>query len=86
MSVHMESNYTIVSDSKRRELIRLVKDEGYSIVKAAKALDIKYDNAKFIMRTFRLQKRTHKISHIDRFGHLRRQNEKQNKQLSKIDD
>ena len=70
----MQANekYARVSDKKRDQLVRMTVHSGLTIAKAAKVLGIKYDNAKFIMRTYRLEKRTRKISHSERFQNRKR--------------
>ena len=51
-----------VTDEQRRELVRLIHDQGYSIARASKDTLIPYDNAKAINRTYMREKRVHKIN------------------------
>ena len=69
--MYMNDHYAKVSNEKRIELLRLIEQEGYSIVRAAKKLDIKYNNAKYIVRTFRIEGRAIKITHYERFHNRR---------------
>ena len=48
----MMRQYVQVTDEQRRELVRLIHDENYSIARASKATGIPYDNAKAINRTY----------------------------------
>jgi molybdenum-dependent DNA-binding transcriptional regulator ModE len=51
-----------VTDEQRRELVRLIHDQGFSIAKASEDTQIPYDNAKAINRTYLREKRVHKIN------------------------
>ena len=72
MQKQSSDKYARVSDKKRAQLIKLTVGQGVTIAQASKTLGIKYDNAKFIMRTFRLEKRTRKITHSERFQKRRK--------------
>lgn len=63
----MVRQYVQVTDSQRRELVRLIHDEGCSIAKASKVTGIPYDNAKAINRTYLREKRIHKINYRLRY-------------------
>jgi molybdenum-dependent DNA-binding transcriptional regulator ModE len=52
-----------VTDEQRRDLVRMIHNEGQSIASAAKLADIPYDNAKAINRTYLKEKRVHKINY-----------------------
>lgn len=58
----MGKAYTHVSNEARKELVRLISEEGYSIIRAAEATGIYYPTAKAINKVFkqesRVQKRT----------------------------
>lgn len=56
-----------VTDEQRRELVRLIQKEGYSIAKASKATNIPYDNAKAINRTYQRERRINKINYQQRY-------------------
>jgi hypothetical protein len=56
-----------VTDFQRQELVRLIHNEGLSIAKASKIVNIPYDNAKAINRTYLKEKRIHKINYIQRY-------------------
>ena len=59
----MVRQYVQVTDEQRRELVRLIHKEGYSIAKASKTTEIPYDNAKAINRTYQREKRINKINY-----------------------
>jgi molybdenum-dependent DNA-binding transcriptional regulator ModE len=48
----MVRQYVQVTDDQRRDLVRMIHNEGLSIASAAKIADIPYDNAKAINRTY----------------------------------
>lgn len=52
-----------VTDDQRRDLVRLIHNDGHSIASAAKIIDVPYDNAKAINRTFLKEKRVNKINY-----------------------
>lgn len=56
-----------VTDEQRRELVRLIHDENYSIARASKATQIPYDNAKAINRTYLRESRIKKINYQQRY-------------------
>jgi hypothetical protein len=58
----MGKSYTQVSNDDRRELIRLIYEEGYSIVKAAEATGIYYPTAKAINKVYKKENRVQKRS------------------------
>jgi molybdenum-dependent DNA-binding transcriptional regulator ModE len=58
----MVRQYVQVTDEQRRDLVRMIHNEGQSIASAAKLADIPYDNAKAINRTYLKEKRVHKIN------------------------
>ena len=62
----MARNYVQIPDSKRVKLLKLIHDYKYSIARAARELDIPYDNAKFINRVYLTENRIEKIDHINR--------------------
>ena len=47
----------------RKELVRLIHDESYTIARASKATQIAYDNAKAINRTYLRESRTKKVNY-----------------------
>ena len=51
-----------MSNDDRKELIRLIYEEGYSIVRAAEATGIYYPTAKAINKVFKQEKRVIKRS------------------------
>jgi molybdenum-dependent DNA-binding transcriptional regulator ModE len=59
----MVRQYVQVTDDQRRDLVRMIHNEGHSIASAAKIADIPYDNAKAINRTYLKEKRVHKINY-----------------------
>eukprot|EP00347_Sterkiella_histriomuscorum_P007867 403347257 len=63
----MVRQYVQVTDLQRKELVRLIHEEGYSIAKASKVTNIPYDNAKAINRTYLREKRIHKINYRLRY-------------------
>jgi len=63
----MVRQYVQVTDSQRRDLVRLIHEEGCSIAKASKVTGIPYDNAKAINRTYLREKRIHKINYRLRY-------------------
>lgn len=68
----MARHYTQITDEKRAHLVRLIHSNGYSIAKAAKEVNIPYDNAKAINRTFNKEERVKKISYKQRYHRNRR--------------
>lgn len=62
----MGKKYIAVSNSQRQELIRLIHDEGYSIVEAAKEVNIYYPTAKAINKVFRKENRIDRKAFRDR--------------------
>ena len=52
-----------MTDDQRKDLVRMIHNEGHSIASAAKIADIPYDNAKAINRTYLKEKRVHKINY-----------------------
>ncbi len=56
----MGKAYTQVSNEARKELIRLIYEEGYSIVKAAEAAGIYYPTAKAINKVYKRESRVQK--------------------------
>ncbi|CDW79994.1 UNKNOWN [Stylonychia lemnae] len=63
----MVRQYVQVTDVQRRELVRLIHEDGFSIAKASKITNIPYDNAKAINRTYLREKRIHKINYRLRY-------------------
>ncbi len=59
----MVRQYVQVTDDQRRDLVRLIHNDGHSIASAAKIIDVPYDNAKAINRTFLKEKRVNKINY-----------------------
>ncbi len=59
----MVRQYVQVTDEQRRNLVRMIHNDGKSIASAAKIADIPYDNAKAINRTYLKEKRVHKINY-----------------------
>jgi transposase len=57
----MKRSYNLVSDEARRLLIEKITEQKMTIRAASKDLGIKYENAKAIFRTWRLQKRSTKM-------------------------
>ena len=57
----MKRNYAKVNDKMRYDLIKLIANQKLTIRDAAKQLDLNYENAKAIYRTYRLNKRINKI-------------------------
>ena len=53
----MGKAYTQVSNDARRELVRLIYEEGLSIVKAAEATGIYYPTAKAINKVYKRENR-----------------------------
>ena len=47
----------------RRELVRLIHNEGFSIAKASMLTNIPYDNAKAINRTYLKESRIKKVTY-----------------------
>lgn len=62
----MVRQYIQVSDEQRRLLVHLIQRNNYSISQASKAVDVPYDNAKAINRTFLKENRTRKIDYHER--------------------
>ena len=58
----MGKAYTQVSNDARRELIRLIYEEGFTIVKAAEATGIYYPTAKAINKVYKREQRIQKRS------------------------
>jgi hypothetical protein len=58
----MGKAYTQVSNDKRKELIRLIHEQNYTIVKAAEATDIYYPTAKAINKVYKREMRVQKRS------------------------
>lgn len=58
----MGKAYTQVSNDARRELIRLIYEKGFSIVKAAEATGIYYPTAKAINKVYKRESRVQKRS------------------------
>jgi hypothetical protein len=58
----MGKAYTQVSNDARRELIRLIYEENYSIVKAAELAGIYYPTAKAINKVYKKESRVQKRS------------------------
>ena len=56
----MPKKYVPVPDHKRRELIRLIHEEGQTITKAALSVGIRYPIAKVINNIYKKEGRTHK--------------------------
>lgn len=56
----MGKAYTQVSNDSRKELIRLIHEEGLSIVKAAEATAIYYPTAKAINKVYKREHRVQK--------------------------
>jgi hypothetical protein len=59
----MVKKYNLLSNLQRLELCRLVHEEGLTIKKAAKIVNIPYPNAKAVNKTFEREKRTIKKHH-----------------------
>jgi len=59
----MVRQYVQVTDDQRRDLVRMIHNEGHSIASAAKIAYIPYDNAKAINRTYLKEKRVNKINY-----------------------
>ncbi len=58
----MGKAYTQVSNDARRELIRLIYEESFTIVKAAEATGIYYPTAKAINKVYKREQRIQKRS------------------------
>ena len=58
----MGKAYTQVSNDARKELVRLIYEENYSIVKAAEATGIYYPTAKAINKVYKRENRVQKRS------------------------
>ena len=58
----MGKAYTQVSNEARKELIRLIYEEQYSIVKAAEATGVYYPTAKAINKVYKRESRVQKRS------------------------
>lgn len=56
----MGKEYTKVPNDKRKELVRLITEEGLSIIKAAEMTGIYYPTAKAINKIFKREQRTQK--------------------------
>lgn len=56
----MVKKYTRVTDEQRRELVRLIYEENYTIKQAGQEVGIPYPNAKAVNQTYLLEKRTAK--------------------------
>lgn len=56
----MVKKYTRVTDEQRRELIRLIYENNYTIKRAGAEVGIPYPNAKAVNQTYLLEKRTTK--------------------------
>ena len=63
----MVRQYVHVTDEKRRELVRLINQQNYTIAQASKQTQIPYDNAKAINRTYLRECRTRKITYQERY-------------------
>ena len=63
----MVRHYLQVTDEMRKELVRLIHDESYTIARASKATQIPYDNAKAINRTYIRESRTKKVNYQQRY-------------------
>ena len=59
----MVRQYMQVTDEMRKELVRLIHEESYTIARASKATQIPYDNAKAINRTYIRESRTKKVNY-----------------------
>ena len=59
----MTRTYSQVGDQLRLDLVKLIAEQKFTIRDAAKQLEINYENAKAIYRTFRMQKRINKIKY-----------------------
>ena len=59
----MTRSYSQVDDQLRFDLVKLIAEQKLTIRDAAKQLDINYENAKAIYRTFRMHKRINKIKY-----------------------
>ena len=53
----MGKAYTYVSNEARKELVRLIHEEGFSIIKAAEATAIYYPTAKAINKVYKRENR-----------------------------
>ena len=53
----MVREYVKIANDKRRELLRLIYEENYTIANAARMTGIDYNNAKNINRTYTLENR-----------------------------
>lgn len=58
----MVKKYTRVTDEQRRELVRLIYEENYTIKQAGLEVEIPYPNAKAVNQTFLVEHRTAKKS------------------------
>ncbi|CDW80058.1 UNKNOWN [Stylonychia lemnae] len=58
----MVRKYIQINDEQRRQFLRLVHQEGFSISKASKLASIPYDNAKVINRIYQREQRVNKIN------------------------
>eukprot|EP00347_Sterkiella_histriomuscorum_P015791 403355668 len=58
----MVRKYIQINDEQRRQFLRLVHQEGFSISKASKLASIPYDNAKVINRIYLREQRVNKIN------------------------
>ena len=63
----MVRQYLQVTDEMRKELVRLIHQESYTIARASKATLIPYDNAKAINRTYLRESRTKKVNYQQRY-------------------
>jgi molybdenum-dependent DNA-binding transcriptional regulator ModE len=59
----MVKQYTLLANSQRLELCRLVHEEGLTIKEAARRTGIPYPNAKAVNKTFERERRTIKKHH-----------------------
>ena len=64
--IPMTKKYIPVPDDKRRELIRLIHEEGQTITRAAACVGVRYPVAKVINNIFKLEGRTDKKITRDR--------------------
>lgn len=59
----MVKQYTILNNTQRLELCRLIHEEGLTIKEAARRTGIPYPNAKAVNKTFERERRTIKKHH-----------------------
>lgn len=70
--------YHRVTNEQRKELIRLIHEEGYTIKKASKQTEVPYPNAKSINAIYKVENRTAKretrfrFKKIDELVHIHR--------------